>query len=90
MGLCYYCEERERESWGSYYCAECKRLQRVLKLYNTDVYEAVENLFLRNKKQQNFKLQNELKKKLNDEIKEHEKKEVEEEKKEYNLRKKKP
>ena len=60
MGLCYFCEspDKERESYYQYYCSDCKKLQRILKLYSADVYEVCDKVFIRNKKQQDFKIKN--------------------------------
>mgnify|MGYP003116235744 FL=1 len=60
MGICYFCEspEKDRESYYQYYCAECKKLQRILKLYRDDVYEVCDKVFIRDKKQQEFKVKN--------------------------------
>ncbi len=56
MGLCYFCEKNERESFAGYYCLECKKLQRILKLYGDDVYNNNDTIFIRNKKQQGYKI----------------------------------
>jgi len=57
MAQCYFCEKNERESYlGGYYCSSCKKLQRILKLYGDDVYKTTDLVFIRNTKQQGYKI----------------------------------
>ena len=56
MGQCYFCEKNDRESFTGYYCNECKKLQRILKLYGDDVYKTNDLVFIRNTKQQGYKI----------------------------------
>tara|TARA_R100001086_G_scaffold203084_2_gene119177 strand:- start:158 stop:418 length:261 start_codon:yes stop_codon:yes gene_type:complete len=56
MGLCYFCEKNDRECYTGYYCNECKKLQRILKLYGDDVYKTNDTVFIRNSKQQQYKI----------------------------------
>ena len=60
MAICYFCEnpEKHRESILGYYCEDCKKLQRILKIYSEDLYEVCDKVFIRNKKQQDFKIKN--------------------------------
>ena len=80
MGLCYFCEmpNKDRESYYQYYCAECKKLQRILKLYKEDVYDVCDKVFIRDKKQQDYKIKTIDTSKVNNSI--------EDEKHDYNLR----
>jgi hypothetical protein len=56
MGQCYFCEKNDRECFTGYYCNECKKLQRILKLYGDDVYKTNDLVFIRNTKQQGYKI----------------------------------
>lgn len=83
MGLCYFCEKNDRECFTGYYCIECKKLQRILKLYGDDVYKNNDTIFIRNSKQQGYKIDT-IKAKNLEENKEDEK----QDKDGYNLRNK--
>jgi hypothetical protein len=85
MGLCYFCEKNDRESFAGYYCLDCKKLQRILKLYGDDVYKNNDTIFIRNTKQQGYKIDT-IKAKNLEENKEDEK----QDKDGYNLRHKRP
>jgi hypothetical protein len=85
MGQCYFCEKNDRECFTGYYCNECKKLQRILKLYGDDVYKTNDLVFIRNTKQQGYKIDT-IKAKNLEENKEDEK----QDKDGYNLRNKRP
>jgi len=53
---CYLCEKKERESYFSYFCKECRRVKHLLNLYTDDVYETLETVLVRTKKQQEHKI----------------------------------
>tara|TARA_E500000318_G_scaffold105592_1_gene112654 strand:+ start:314 stop:574 length:261 start_codon:yes stop_codon:yes gene_type:complete len=86
MGLCYFCEVKDRECFAGYYCEECKKLQRILKLYGDDVYKTNDLVFIRNSTQQGYKIDN-IKIKQNLKVDELDEKQ---DKDGYNLRHKRP
>ena len=47
MGYCYLCEIKERESYFSYYCKECRRIKHLLNLYGNRVNEVLEHVLVR-------------------------------------------
>jgi hypothetical protein len=56
MGLCYLCEKKYTESYFSYFCTECRRVKHLLNLYEEDVYNTLECVLVRDKKQQTHKI----------------------------------
>jgi hypothetical protein len=59
---CNLCEKEK--CYISKWCEKCHRLKRTIALYGDDVYEAVEKVFIRDKAQQNYKINAELKKEI--------------------------
>ena len=53
---CYLCEKNERETYFSYFCKECRRVKHLLNLYSQDVYDTLETVLVRTKKQQEHKI----------------------------------
>jgi hypothetical protein len=69
MGLCYFCAERERIGYWSYWCEECAMLRRML-LINTPqkCIDILKRTLTRDDKQIDFKINQEIKKIVNNEI----------------------
>lgn len=63
MGKCYYCEERERVGFWTYYCEDCANLRRMLLIYEpkkcTDI---LKRTLTRDDSQISYKIQQEVKK----------------------------
>ena len=73
MGKCYYCQEQERTTYFSYYCEDCAMLRRLLLVYDAKECIAIlKRTCLRNDKQIDFKIGQEIKKitKLPEDVKE--------------------
>ena len=69
MGACYFCSERERTGFFSYFCEECAMLRRMLMIYSPDkCTEILKRTCLRDDKQIEFKINQEIKKIVNKEI----------------------
>lgn len=69
MGLCYFCSERERISYFSYFCEPCAMLRRMLMIYSPDkCTEILKRTCLRDDKQIDFKINQEIKKIINNDI----------------------
>ena len=69
MGLCYFCAERERVGYWSYWCEECAMLRRML-LINTPqkCIDILKRTLTRDDKQIDFKINQEIKKIVTTEI----------------------
>ena len=66
---CYFCTERERPSYFSYFCDECAMLRRMLMIYSPDkCTEILKRTCLRDDKQIDFKIGQEIKKIVNKDI----------------------
>ena len=66
---CYFCSERERVSYFSYFCEPCAMLRRMLMIYSPDkCTEILKRTCLRDDKQIDFKINQEIKKIINNEI----------------------
>jgi len=62
MGLCSFCNERERESYWKYYCKDCAMLRRMLILHNPNkCVEILKRCLIRNEQQITNKITVELK-----------------------------
>tara|TARA_R100001591_G_scaffold114006_2_gene127809 strand:- start:46 stop:336 length:291 start_codon:yes stop_codon:yes gene_type:complete len=62
MGLCSFCNERERESYWKYYCKDCAMLRRMLVLHNPNkCVEILKRCLIRNEQQITNKINVELK-----------------------------
>ena len=70
---CYLCEKNERETYFSYFCKECRRVKHLLNLYSDDVYNTLETVLVRTKKQQEHKIKTTIDSKIVAEEKEEEK-----------------
>ena len=67
--FCYFCSERERVSYFSYFCEPCAMLRRMLMIYSPDkCTEILKRTCLRDDKQIDFKINQEIKKIINNEI----------------------
>tara|TARA_R110000822_G_scaffold39409_5_gene108318 strand:- start:904 stop:1182 length:279 start_codon:yes stop_codon:yes gene_type:complete len=64
MGFkCYFCEERDRVSYFSNWCKECAMLRRWLLTYSPDkCTDILKRTLIRDEKQINYKIQQEVKK----------------------------
>lgn len=58
---CYLCRSRERISYLGYYCANCKKIQDLLSVYDNRVYQVLENVLTRTPDQAKNKLKAEIK-----------------------------
>jgi hypothetical protein len=54
--VCYLCEKEPRETYFGYLCVKCRRIKHLLNLYENDVYETLEKVLVRDKKQQEHKI----------------------------------
>jgi len=62
MGLCSFCNEREREGYWKYYCEDCAMLRRMLVLHNpSECVSILKRCLIRNDKQITNKVNIELK-----------------------------
>ena len=63
MGKCYYCGERDRVGFWTYYCEDCANLRRMLLIYEpkkcTDI---LKRTLTRDDSQISYKIQQEVKK----------------------------
>jgi len=63
MGKCYFCEEKDRVSYFSYYCKDCAMLRRWLLTYSPDkCCDILKRTLTRDNKQIDFKITQEVKK----------------------------
>lgn len=87
MGLCYFCCERERVGYWSYWCADCANLRRMLLIYSPEKCTSIlKRTLTRDDSQIDYKITQEIKKIVNKEIED--KTDESYDKKPYNLRKK--
>jgi len=56
MGYCYLCEKDSTETYFSYFCSKCRRIKHLINLYEEDVYNTLECVLVRDKKQQQHKI----------------------------------
>ncbi len=56
MGYCYLCEKDSTETYFSYFCSKCRRIKHLINLYEDDVYDTLECVLVRDKKQQEHKI----------------------------------
>ena len=86
MGKCYFCCERERVGYWSYWCEDCANLRRMLLIDEPEkCISILKRTLTRDDTQIQYKVQQEIKKIVNKEI---EDTDLSYEKKTYNLRKK--
>ena len=89
MGKCYFCGERERVGYWSYWCEDCANLRRMLLIYEPEkCISILKRTLTRDDTQIQYKVQQEIKKIVNKEIVNTEDTDLSYEKKSYNLRKK--
>ena len=89
MGKCYFCCERERVGYWSYWCEDCANLRRMLLIYEPEkCISILKRTLTRDDTQIQYKVQQEIKKIVNKEIVNTEDTDLSYEKKPYNLRKK--
>lgn len=63
VNYCYFCEERERVSYFSYYCQDCAMLRRWLLTYSPQkCCSILKRTLTRDDKQIDFKINQEIKK----------------------------
>ena len=61
MGLCYFCQEQERESYWKNYCKDCAMLRRMLVLHNPkECVEILKRCLIRNTTQIDYKIKKEV------------------------------
>ena len=61
MGLCYYCDENERESYWKHYCNDCAMLRRMLVLHKPKECVAIlKRCLIRDKHQIDNKIKREV------------------------------
>ena len=66
---CYFCSERVRPSYFSYFCDDCAMLRRMLMIYSPDkCTEILKRTCLRDDKQIDYKIGQEIKKIVNTDI----------------------
>ena len=66
---CYFCSERVRPSYFSYFCDDCAMLRRMLMIYSPDkCTEILKRTCLRDDKQIDYKIGQEIKKIVNKDI----------------------
>ena len=69
MGKCYFCCERERVGYWSYWCEDCANLRRMLLIYSPEkCISILKRTLTRDDNQINYKVQQEIKKIVNKEI----------------------
>jgi len=66
---CYFCQERERVGYWSYWCEDCANLRRMLLIYSPEkCIDILKRTLTRDTAQINYKVQQEIKKIVNKEI----------------------
>ena len=69
MGKCYFCCERERVGYWSYWCEDCANLRRMLLIYEPEkCISILKRTLTRDDTQIQYKVQQEIKKIVNKEI----------------------
>jgi len=54
--VCYLCEKEPTANYFGYLCVKCRRVKHLLNLYEDSVYETLEKVLVRDKKQQEHKI----------------------------------
>jgi len=63
MPNCYFCEKKARESWGGYWCADCRKIKNILNIYGVEEsLQILESVCIRNEQQRKNKINLEKKK----------------------------
>ena len=66
---CYFCGERERLGYWSYWCEDCANLRRMLLIYEPEKCTSIlKRTLMRDDTQIQYKVQQEVKKLVNKEI----------------------
>ena len=88
--ICYFCGERERLGYWSYFCEDCANLRRMLLIYDPEkCCSILKRTLTRDDNQIQYKVSQEIKKIVNTQIEETiDKTDESYDKKPYNLRKK--
>jgi len=69
MGKCYFCGERERVGYWSYWCEDCANLRRMLLIYSPEkCTNILKRTLTRDDNQIQYKVQQEIKKIVNKQI----------------------
>ena len=68
---CYYCCERDRVGFWSYWCEDCANLRRMLLIYSPEkCFNILKRTLIRDENQITYKVNQEIKKLVNKEIEE--------------------
>ena len=66
---CYFCSERDRVGYWSYWCEDCANLRRMLLIYNPEkCIKILKRTLTRDDTQITYKINQEIKKIVNNEI----------------------
>lgn len=66
---CYFCDERERVGYWSYWCEDCANLRRMLLIYEPEKCTSIlKRTLTRDDNQIQYKVQQEIKKIVNKQI----------------------
>ena len=69
VGTCYFCSERPRIGYWSYYCQDCANLRRMLLIYDPEkCISILKRTLTRDNSQIDYKVQQEIKKIVNTQI----------------------
>ena len=69
MRACYFCGERQRVGFWSYFCEDCANLRRMLLIYDPEkCCSILKRTLMRDDTQIQYKVQQEIKKIVNKEI----------------------
>ena len=69
--ICYFCTERNRVGYWSYWCEDCANLRRMLLIYDPEkCCSILKRTLMRDDSQINYKITQEIKKIVNNQIEE--------------------
>lgn len=69
--ICYFCTERNRVGYWSYWCEDCANLRRMLLIYDPEkCISILKRTLMRDDSQINYKITQEIKKIVNNQIEE--------------------
>ena len=69
MGKCYFCCERERVGYWSYWCEDCANLRRMLLIYEpAKCIDILKRTLTRDENQISYKINQEIKKIVNKDV----------------------
>ena len=58
MGYCYFCEKEPRETWGGFWCSNCRQIKNLANVYGYDkVLDILKACCIRNDDQLERKIQ---------------------------------